>query len=111
MKNKILVVMGLGYVGLPVALKFSKKIKTIGFDISSKRVNELKSFRDINNDYSDNFLKKHKKINYSNSSKVISDADYILVTVPTPINKKKGPDFSPLNLACKEIGKNIKKKP
>ena len=48
MKNKILVVMGLGYVGLPVALKFSKKIKTIGFDISSKRVNELKSFRDIN---------------------------------------------------------------
>ena len=110
MKNKILVVIGLGYVGLPITLKFSKKITTFGFDNDVSRINELKNGYDINNEFKKKKLIENQNLSFTFSEKIISNADYIIVTVPTPINRYKKPDFNPLNSACKSIGKNLKKK-
>ena len=110
MKKKILVVIGLGYVGLPIALKFSKKLKTYGFDTNIVRIKELQNGYDKNGEYDKKSLKNNESLCFTSHSAIISKADYIIVTVPTPINKKKKPDFKPLNKACKIIGKNLEKK-
>ena len=110
MKKKILVVIGLGYVGLPIALKFSKKLKTYGFDTNIVRIKELQNGYDKNGEYDKKSLKNNESLCFTSHSAIISKADYIIVTVPTPINKKKKPDFKPLNKACKIIAKNLEKK-
>lgn len=109
MRNKILVVIGLGYVGLPIAIKFSKKIKTYGFDKNISRIKELQNGYDKNGEYEKKLL-NNKFLIFTNKHDIISEADYIIIAVPTPITKKKRPDFTPLNEACKIIGKNLKKK-
>lgn len=101
-------VIGLGYVGLPVAVAFGKKRKVIGFDISQKRINELRNGIEKTNEINLSELKKADIFFTSNESE-LSRADFHIVTVPTPINNSKEPDLTPLILASKTVGKILKK--
>ena len=98
----------MGYVGLPLALKLQKYYEVCGFDVSKKRINELKKNYDSNNEYSKKILEK-KKIFYSNDISDISKSDYIIVTVPTPVKKNNIPDLSLLKSACTQIANYLKK--
>jgi len=101
-------VIGLGYVGLPVAVAFGKKRKVIGFDINQKRINELKSGVEKTNEIDLSELKK-ADIFFTSNKGELSRADFHIVTVPTPINDSKEPDLTPLILASKTIGEILKK--
>jgi UDP-N-acetyl-D-galactosamine dehydrogenase len=97
--KNIICIVGLGYVGLPLFIEFSKFYKTIGFDINRKKLKKIK--KDQNLKFIDNYI--------TSDAKKISFADIVIVCLPTPINKSKKPDISILKNASKIIGKNIKK--
>ena len=103
-------VIGLGYVGLPLVLEFSKKIKVIGFDINKKRIKELKSGKDKNLEFSKKDLKKRKKLHFTHNEEDLKLVNCFIITVPTPIDKYKNPDLKPLNEASKIVGKKLKKR-
>ena len=103
-------IIGLGYVGLPLAIAFSKKFEVVGYDINSKRVKDLINGKDVFNDLKVKNLKKNKKLNLTSNLKDIEDLDYYIVTVPTPVNKNNNPDLRFLISASKIVGKSIKKK-
>ena len=113
MINKVkrfkLAIIGLGYVGLPLAIEFSKKKFVIGFDINKKRVKELNSGIDKNLEFNKKELKTSKKLFFTNSINQLKSANCFIITVPTPIDKFKKPDLTPLLNASKIIGKIIKK--
>lgn len=106
MKRKIAVV-GLGYVGLPVAVSFGKDAEVIGFDISEDRVKELKSGYDRTNEVEDEDLKE-TNILYTTNKEDLKKADFIIVAVPTPINKHNQPDLTSLLKASETVGTVIK---
>ena len=108
-KNLKLAIIGLGYVGLPLALEFAKKKKIIGFDIDRKRVKELRSGIDKNSEFNISKIKKSKQIKFTNNLKDIKSVNCYIVTVPTPVNKLKKPDLKPLLSASKMIGQIIKR--
>ena len=103
-------VIGLGYVGLPLVLEFSKKIKIIGFDINKRRIKELKSGKDKNLEFGKEVLKKSKKLHLTHNVNDLKLVNCFIITVPTPIDKYKKPDLKPLNEASKIVGKKLKKK-
>ena len=108
--NKICIgVIGMGYVGLPLAMEFAKKIKVIGFDINSNRINQLKNKIDVTNEISKLEFNKSKKIFFSNNLESIMSCDIFIITVPTPVNFKKKPDLDPLIKATTMISKVVKK--
>ncbi len=108
--SNVIAIIGLGYVGLPIAARFGRKIKTIGFDISNEKINFLKSFKDPNNEISKKELKNSKNLCFTSNEKDISKANYFIVTVPTPlVSYSNKPDFGPLKKACKIIGQNMNK--
>ena len=102
-------IIGLGYVGLPLAMNFAQKIPTIGYDIKKDRINQLNSHKDIYNQISKNIFKKAKKIKFTNSLSDVFDSKIIIVTLPTPVNKNKKPDLKNIKNLCKKIGKGITK--
>ena len=102
-------IIGLGYVGLPLALAFANKIKTIGYDINKKRIEQLKKFVDVNNQLKKEMIKSAKKINFSDNIDEIFESQIIIITLPTPINKRKKPDLKNIKNFCKILGKKIKK--
>ena len=104
-----LAIIGLGYVGLPLALEFAKKKPIIGFDINKKRIKELNSGIDKNLEFNKNELQSYKRLKFSNNVEDIRASNCYIITVPTPINKFKQPDLTPLCDASKMIGKIIKK--
>ena len=104
-----LAVIGLGYVGLPLTLEFAKKRKVIGFDIEEKRIKELKIGKDKNLEVTKKELKNNKQLIFTSNEKDIKSANCYIVTVPTPIDKKKKPDLKPLLKASKIVGKVIQK--
>ena len=100
-------VLGLGYVGLPVALNISRKFKTIGFDISSKRIRELNKKIDYNKEFQkSDFIKK--KIKFSNKKQDLADSNIYIICVPTPIRKNNLPNLSYIKNSVSFISKNIK---
>lgn len=107
MERKIAVV-GLGYVGLPVAVAFGKKNSVIGFDINPTRIKELKENHDRTNEVTTEDLKV-SDVEFTDSIDTLSQADFIIVAVPTPINKHNQPDLTPLISASKTVGKALKK--
>ncbi len=114
-QNKIAII-GLGYVGLPLAVEFGKKFHAVGFDINTKRVQELNSGFDRTLEVSDEDLKKtlsdktdHKSFICSTNSEDIRDCNYYIVTVPTPTDKNNRPDLTPLYKASESVGKVLKK--
>ena len=109
MKQKVIAVIGLGYVGLPLAIEFGKKYKTIGFDLSKNKINHYKNANDPNFQIKRNDFISSKYLNFITNIKDIKIADFIIVTVPTPIDKLNNPDFSALKKACQLIGNNMKK--
>ena len=101
-------VIGLGYVGLPLANLLSRKYFTVAFDSNKKRIKELKKFIDKNKEVSCNDLKKSKKIKLTNNHKDLNECDVYFVTVPTPVDKKNQPDLSFLKSATKTVALNLK---
>ncbi len=109
LNNAKIAVIGLGYVGLPLAVEFGKHYPTIGFDISQKRVNELKGGHDHTLEVEPEELVQADKLSYSADTQDLQAANIYIVTVPTPINKFKQPDLTPLIKASETIGKTLKK--
>ena len=108
-KELNLAVIGLGYVGLPLALEFAKKKIVIGFDLEKKRINQLKSKIDKNLEISRNEFEKAKKIKFTYNKKDLKSANCFIITVPTPIDKFKRPDLKPLISASQIVGGLLKK--
>ena len=109
MKYKIAII-GLGYVGLPLANAFSIKHDVLGYDYDSERVKELNQGFDHTNQISTRDLKKTlQKITFSDRSDLLSNCNIYIITVPTPVNKKKAPDLSFLINASKTVAKYLKK--
>ena len=109
MKFKICII-GLGYVGLPLSLEFSKYYNVIGFDKDSERVKELNNFFDRNSEFENSDIKKSKNINFTNNENFLKDCNIYIITVPTPVKKNKIPDLNPLKKSSKLVGKFLKKK-
>ncbi|MGG3738058.1 nucleotide sugar dehydrogenase [Aeribacillus pallidus] len=101
-------VVGLGYVGLPVALEFGKFFPVIGFDIHSKRIEELKRYIDHTGEVSTEEL-KNSSVEFTTNEKKLKECDFIIVTVPTPIDNENKPDLTPLIKASETIGRNLSK--
>ena len=109
MKNKKIAVIGLGYVGLPLAVEFSKKRKVIGFDINKDRINELENGIDVTEELSKQELKNAVNISYTTNLDKLKNCSIFIITVPTPIDKHKKPDLNPLEKSSHSIGQIIKK--
>ena len=107
--NHIIAIIGLGYVGLPLAVEFGKKYTTVGFDISRERVDELSNGTDSTLEVSPEELKRSPGISYSSNVQDISKCNIYIVTVPTPIDEYKRPDLRPLIAASKTIGSVLSK--
>ncbi|WP_339147901.1 MULTISPECIES: nucleotide sugar dehydrogenase [unclassified Sutcliffiella] len=106
--NRKIAVVGLGYVGLPVAVEFGKNHPIIGFDINENRINTLKQGTDYTNEVSSEDLVK-ANINFTMNESELSKADFIIVAVPTPIYKHNVPDLTPLKKASETVGRNLSK--
>ncbi|WP_029778617.1 Vi polysaccharide biosynthesis UDP-N-acetylglucosamine C-6 dehydrogenase TviB [Acinetobacter baumannii] len=100
---------GLGYVGLPLAVEFGKKVPVVGFDIYQKRISELKSGQDHTLEVSPEELKQAAQLSYTTNLEDLKDCNFFIVTVPTPIDNYKQPDLTPLVKASTSIGKILKK--
>ena len=109
-KYKIdITVVGLGYVGLPVAVKLSQSFKVTGYDKDLKRIKELKKGFDRTNEFKFKEIRK-KTIKYSSNESSLKNSNFYIVTVPTPVNKNKSPNLNFLKQACITISKFLKKK-
>ncbi|SMC09977.1 Vi polysaccharide biosynthesis UDP-N-acetylglucosamine C-6 dehydrogenase TviB [Nitratiruptor tergarcus] len=102
-------VLGLGYVGLPLAVEFGKKYKTIGFDINAKRIEELQNGIDRTLEVNKEELEEAKNLSFTSSIDEIKDANIYIITVPTPIDEHKNPDLTPLIMASRTVGRVLKK--
>ena len=100
-------IIGLGYVGLPLAVSFGKKYQTLGFDINHKRIEELQAGKDHTLEVDSKELRSCTLLSFSSEPTDLSACDHIIVTVPTPIDKNKQPDMTPLRKASEMIGKVI----
>lgn len=109
MYNPVIVVVGLGYVGLPLATEFGKKYRTIGFDVSERRIEDCSNHRDPSGEVSADELKASAHLSFSTSASAIAEADFVIVAVPTPVDDANIPDFSPLIAASTTVGKHLKK--
>ncbi len=107
--NKEIAVIGLGYVGLPLAIEFGKKFKTIGFDIDQKRIEDLKNNIDKTNEVSKEQFQEVKSIEFTSDLNELKKANIYIITVPTPIDKFNTPDLKPLLKASSMVGKILKK--
>ncbi|MDY4426338.1 MULTISPECIES: Vi polysaccharide biosynthesis UDP-N-acetylglucosamine C-6 dehydrogenase TviB [unclassified Helicobacter] len=106
---KTLAVIGLGYVGLPLAVEFGKKYKVIGFDIHQKRIDELKEGYDRTLEVEKEELQSAKGLSYTTNLEDLRVAQIYIVTVPTPIDHYNKPDLTPLLKASSSVGKVLKK--
>lgn len=104
-KRKIAVV-GLGYVGLPLAVHFAEKFEVIGFDLDSEKINKYISGKDPTEEVGENAIKA-SKITFTDNPKKLREANFIIVAVPTPINLDKSPNLQPLLKASKLVGENM----
>ena len=107
--NSKIAIVGLGYVGLPLAVEFSKKYNVIGFDINAIRIQELQSGIDKTLELETSELKKASNLKYTSDLNEISDCTIYIIGVPTPVNENNEPDFTNLISASKNIGKVLKK--
>lgn len=108
-KDVVIAIIGLGYVGLPLAVEFGKSFTTIGFDINESRLKELQSGHDSTLEVADDELASATLLRYSSDLMDLRDAQFYIVTVPTPINEHNQPDLTPLIKASEVIGKTLNK--
>jgi len=102
-------VVGLGYVGLPLAVEFGKKFDTTGYDLSESKINSYKLFIDPMSEVATEDLKAATKLKVSTNPQDLSEADFIIVAVPTPVDKANQPDFSPLVSSSATVGRHMKR--
>ena len=112
LKELNIAVIGLGYVGLPLAVEFSKKFPVLGFDLSSKRINELSNKIDRTNELSQEELERalsdDGNLELSSSESDLCSSNFLIVTVPTPIDEFKVPDLSLIISACENDRRKFK---
>ncbi len=104
-----LALIGMGYVGLPLAVEFGKKFDTVGFDVKVERLESLRKGIDITLETSREDLAAAKRLQYSNRLEDLKDRDIFIVTVPTPVDKYNRPDLTPLYRASETVGKVMRK--
>ena len=109
LENAKIAIIGLGYVGLPLAVEFGKKRETLGFEINQARVDELQNGKDATLECSPEELKEAIKLSYTTDTEKLKDCNVFIVPVPTPINEHKQPDLTPLEMASKMLGDVINK--
>lgn len=102
-------IIGLGYVGLPLAVEFGKKLQVVGFDINQDRIAELRKGHDRTLEVEPEELKSSKGLSYSSDTNDLKDVNYFIITVPTPVDEFKTPDLRPLQSASKTVGSVLKK--
>ncbi len=102
-------VIGLGYVGLPLAVEFGKKYKTIGIDLSAEKVAAYARHTDPTGEVSSDELRAALHLTCSTDAKTIADADFIIVAVPTPVDEARKPDLTPLIKSSEIVGRNLKR--
>jgi len=102
-------IIGLGYVGLPLAVEFGKKGPVVGFDINQNRINELKSGQDHTLEVTPEELKKAEKLSFSANLADLEESNFFIVTVPTPVDQVNRPDLTPLKKASETVGQALKK--
>ena len=107
--NYRIAIIGLGYVGLPLAIEFGKKFDTIGYDSNNKRINYLLKGIDQNNEIKNKIIKRSKKLLLTNDVEKINQCNYFIITVPTPIYNNKKPNLKFIINATKLVAKKIKK--
>lgn len=108
-ENTVVAVVGLGYVGLPLAVEFGKKYRTLGYDLSEAKIASYRNHCDPTGEVSPESLKAATKLTVSTDPAVISEADIIVVAVPTPVDEAHIPDFSPLVSSSTTVGRHMKK--
>jgi UDP-N-acetyl-D-glucosamine/UDP-N-acetyl-D-galactosamine dehydrogenase len=107
-KEESLSVIGLGYVGMPIAIAFAKKINVIGFDINSEKISLYQSGIDPTNEVGNDAIKT-TTMTFTNEENFISKSKFYIVAVPTPINQDKTPDLNPVEQSSKIVGRNLSK--
>jgi UDP-N-acetyl-D-glucosamine/UDP-N-acetyl-D-galactosamine dehydrogenase len=107
--NTIIAVVGLGYVGLPLAVEFGKHYRTIGYDLSQKKVDAYRKFIDPTGEVSTAALEAAKLLEVTTDAARLLEADFVVVAVPTPIDTAHQPDFGPLLGASEAVGRNLKR--
>ena len=109
MSNTVIAVVGLGYVGLPLAVEFGKKYTTIGFDISPRKVANCRNFCDPTGEVSSAELRSADKLHVTDNAEELARADVIVVAMPTPVDAAHQPDFSALVAASATVGRQMKR--
>ena len=109
-KNFSVAVIGLGYVGHPLAINFGKKINTIGFDISKKKILSYKKKIDPNFIFKKKDFNQAKYLTYDFNNNSIKNSNFKIIALPTPVNSKNQPDLKLLINGCITCSKNLKKK-
>ena len=107
-ENECIGIIGLGYVGLPLAVEFGKKRRVIGFDTDSKRIDQLKNHEDRTRELDKAAFRLAAKLEYTTESAALSECRVFIVTVPTPIDEHKKPDLTPLREASQTIGELLR---
>jgi UDP-N-acetyl-D-glucosamine/UDP-N-acetyl-D-galactosamine dehydrogenase len=102
-------VIGLGYVGLPLAVEFGKQYRTLGLDMSAEKVAAYRRFVDPTGEVSGDELRASKQLSCGTDASVLAEADFIVVAVPTPVDDAHRPDFTPLVKSSESVGKHIKR--
>jgi UDP-N-acetyl-D-galactosamine dehydrogenase len=109
MINKKIALIGLGYVGLPLAVEFGKKRTVVGFDINQSRINDLKNGVDSTLETTSEELKDSVHLSYTTNLDDVKDCEVFIITVPTPIDKHKRPDLTPLEKSSEAVGSILKR--
>jgi len=101
-------IIGLGYVGLPLAVEFGKQMPTLGFDINAQRISELKTGKDRTLEVDNDGLAAASQLKFSEQAEDLAECNVFIVTAPTPVDRFKRPDLEPLVSACRTLGKLLK---
>src|SRR5690606_12291148 len=109
LRSKKIAVIGLGYVGLPLAAAFAKKYEVIGFDMNQNRINELKAGKDHTLELTEKQLREAEKLVFTSDAELLKSCTIFIITVPTPIDSFKNPDINLLLKASHTVGKVLKK--
>src|SRR5687768_15554402 len=104
----VVAVVGLGYVGLPLAVEFGKKRKTIGFDLSHAKVESYRRLIDPTGEVSSADLRAAGQLTVTTDPAALAEADFVIVAVPTPVDSAHQPDFGPLAAASEWVGNHMK---
>tara|TARA_B100001059_G_scaffold110717_1_gene110871 strand:+ start:816 stop:2090 length:1275 start_codon:yes stop_codon:yes gene_type:complete len=107
-KRNLIGIIGMGYVGLPLAIEFGKFYEIVAFDINKKRISELQKGFDRTLELEFNQIKSSKKINFTSNKLDLNKCNYYIITIPTPINKNNKPDLSFIKKATITVSKNLK---